>query len=282
MGMKIPQFLLELAQHYPEHKVWVEQLPFRIEEFANRWKLDLGDPFEKDASCSFVVPCEVAGAYSAILKIGLPHEEARDEIEGLRLLQDHVGVKLYEYDKEANAMLLEPCIPGTHLNTLLESKQDEVICDLLSKIWKVNYNQHPFRPLEEMVRLWNTETHEKLAKFPDRELAKEGCRVKEKLIQTTTSKVFLATDLHAGNVLRAERKEWLLIDPKPYVGDRAYDLTQHLLNCKERLRTQPDETIQRVAKLAGISSSRVKAWMFARLASEAEGENQDLALAFKE
>jgi streptomycin 6-kinase len=35
----------------------------------------------------------------------------------------------------------------------------------------------------------------------------------------------LATDLHAGNVLRAQREPWLVIDSKPFVGDRACDAT---------------------------------------------------------
>ncbi len=39
--------------------------------------------------------------------------------------------------------------------------------------------------------------------------------------------VMLCTDLHAGNVLAAEREPWLVIDPKPYVGDPAYDILQH-------------------------------------------------------
>ena len=42
--------------------------------------------------------------------------------------------------------------------------------------------------------------------------------------------MLLHTDLHAGNVLAAEREPWLAIDPKPYVGDPAYDVTQHIFN----------------------------------------------------
>jgi streptomycin 6-kinase len=34
--------------------------------------------------------------------------------------------------------------------------------------------------------------------------------------------VVISTDLHAGNVLGAEREPWLAIDPKPFVGDPAY------------------------------------------------------------
>jgi streptomycin 6-kinase len=78
----------------------------------------------------------------------------------------------------------------------------------------------------------------------------------------------LATDLHAGNVLRAEREPWLVIDPKPFVGDRAYDATQHLLNCVPRLRSTPTSTIGRFADLLEVEPVRVRGWLFARAAAE--------------
>ena len=37
-------------------------------------------------------------------------------------------------------------------------------------------------------------------------------------------------DLHPGNVLAARRRPWLAIDPKPVVGDPAFDLAQVLTN----------------------------------------------------
>jgi Aminoglycoside/hydroxyurea antibiotic resistance kinase len=54
------------------------------------------------------------------------------------------------------------------------------------------------------------------------------------------------------NVLRAEREPWLVIDPKPFVGDPAYDATQHLFNCESRLRSDPSETICRIADLLEV------------------------------
>jgi streptomycin 6-kinase len=50
--------------------------------------------------------------------------------------------------------------------------------------------------------------------------------------------VLLCTDLHAENVLAAEREPWLAIDPKPCIGDPAFDAIQHMLNCSlERKRS---------------------------------------------
>jgi len=64
------------------------------------------------------------------------------------------------------------------------------------------------------------------------------------------------------------RKPWLAIDPKPFIGDRAYDATQHLFNCRERLRSDPDGTIRRLADLLSVDHRRVRLWMFACAAGE--------------
>ncbi len=80
--------------------------------------------------------------------------------------------------------------------------------------------------------------------------------------------MLLATDLHAGNVLGAEREPWLVIDPKPFVGDRTYDVTQHLLNCRDRVLSDPGTVIRRFADLLDIDAERLRLWMFARAAAE--------------
>jgi streptomycin 6-kinase len=59
-----------------------------------------------------------------------------------------------------------------------------------------------------------------------------------------------------------------VIDPKPFIGDPAYDLTQHLFNCSASLCADPHGTIRRFADLVGIDPERVRLWTFARAAAE--------------
>lgn len=80
-------------------------------------------------------------------------------------------------------------------------------------------------------------------------------------------------------MLRAQREPWLAIDPKPFVGDPAYDATQHLLNCEDRLRADPTGLVRRFADLLGVDSERVRLWMFARLAAERHEQWDDDSLA---
>jgi streptomycin 6-kinase len=94
----------------------------------------------------------------------------------------------------------------------------------------------------------------------------------KELSQRTTDEVLLATDLHAANVLQAQRVPWLVIDPKPFVGDRAYDATQHLLNCDERLQADPAGTVGRFAEMLELECERVRLWTFARVAVDSRAE----------
>jgi streptomycin 6-kinase len=79
------------------------------------------------------------------------------------------------------------------------------------------------------------------------------------------------TDLHGDNILAALRRPWLVIDPKPYIGDPAYDVLQHMLNCEERLAADPGALALRMADLAGLDGDRVRQWLFARSVQESIG-----------
>jgi len=89
-----------------------------------------------------------------------------------------------------------------------------------------------------------------------------------RLPATAGRQVLLCTDLHAGNVLAAQREPWLVIDPKPYVGDPTYDGLQHMLNCEERLRADPRGFAERMAQLLDLDADRVTMWLFARCVQE--------------
>jgi streptomycin 6-kinase len=122
-----------------------------------------------------------------------------------------------------------------------------------------------------MLEHWTSETLANAKHWPDAGLVCKGLRLFQELPRSAPANVLLATDLHAGNVLASEREPWLVIDPKPFVGDPAYDATQHLFNCAARLRSDPIGTIRRFADLLGMDYERVRLWTFARAAAEPRG-----------
>jgi streptomycin 6-kinase len=269
----IPARLTATCVKRPEHAAWVARLPEILTRLGRQWSLTFGPPFDADeASCSWVAPVELADGAPAVFKVGLPHMESEGEIAGLRFWDGDPTVRLLRAHDETGAMLLERCEPGTALRAVPPLDQDVVIARLLRRAWRPPGVSHAFRPLSAMLAAWSGETLAAAERWPDAEIVREGLRLFRELPTSASDDVVLVTDLHAGNVLRARREPWLAIDPKPFVGDPAYDATQHLLNGEARLRSDPHETIRRFADLLSVDDERVRLWVFARAAAGPRGD----------
>lgn len=255
-------------------------LPTRqtIDQLCRRWSLDVAEPLPHDGA-AWVAPVTRADGSPAVLKIGMPHMEAEHEIPGLRFWDGDPTVRLLESDESLTAMLLERCVPGTSLRGRPEPEQDEVVASLLRRAWRVPAPSLGFRPLSIMIGHWTRETLADAERWQDRDLVGTGLAVFAEMAPPNPNDVLLLTDLHAGNVLRAERQPWLAIDPKPFVGDPAYDATQHLLNCRDRVMRDPGGTIARFSELLQVDDERVRLWLFARAAAEPREDWNDFALA---
>jgi streptomycin 6-kinase len=236
--------------------------------------LVVGEPFDPGGETSWVAPAthSTSGA-ELVLKIGWRHTEAVHEADGLRAWKGNGAVRLHaaaDYDRTL-ALLLERCVPGTPLFSLAEEEQDPIIVGLIRRLWINPGEGHSFRPLQLMCDEWADEFEQKMARGRvslDPSLALQGIELFRTLPAGAEQEVLLCTDLHAGNVLASERESWLMIDPKPYPGDPAYDMLQHLLNCQRRLLSDPRRLVQRVATLARINPDRLLLWLFARCVQE--------------
>ena len=275
--MKIPNELVVNCQKRPERKAWMSELPSLLKELESRWSLRVDEPFDT-GSCSWVAPATRASGESAVLKLAMPHMEGRDEICGLRFWNGNATVKLLEADLESGAMLLERCLPGSTLHCEPETSQDDIVAKLLMRMWNGTQRSSDlsgFRPLSLMIDVWCEESRAQRHLWPDTGLVEEGLRVFQELASPSESDVLLATDLHAGNVLRSEREPWLVIDPKPFVGDRADDPVQQLMNCETRLHRDPLELVRRVAQLSEVDPERLRLWTFARAAADPREDWKD-------
>lgn len=271
-GWAMPVDLVAAAeQEGREH--WLTRLPATIRCLAARWSLDVDDPFQPGGQTAWVSPARRAGE-DLVLKVLWRHAEAEHEPEGLRAWNGHGAVRLhaaFEIDAETIALLLERCRPGTTLGAVVEPEQDLVIADLLRRLWIEPPADHRFRPLASMCDVWADEYAEKISRATaglDPGLAREGMTLFRELPINAEREVLLSTDLHAGNVLAAEREPWLMIDPKPYVGDPTYDALQHMLNCHARLHASPHALAKRIADLLELDPVRLLTWLFARCVVE--------------
>ena len=182
---------------------WLDRLPDAIRELQDRWLLSLAAPFDgSDVTCAWVALAVRRGGTSAVLKLGMPHLDGAHELEGLRFWDGDPTVRLLDADPALNAMLLERCEPGSPLCDLPEPEQDVVVAGLLRRLWRKPADPHPFRPLSVMTAHWAEETTAASHKWPDAGLVRDGLQVMDDLSRPSVDDVLLATDLHAGNVLR--------------------------------------------------------------------------------
>ena len=191
-----------------DRKIWLETLPELLEKVVALWSLRLGTPIENGGTCSWVCPVVRFDGTHAVLKLAMPHMEGKQEIQGLKYWSGRSMVKLIEADEDSGAMLLERCQPGTTLRSEPEPVQDGIIAGVLRRIWEsttATPGLADFRHLSQMIDFWCEETIAQRHLWPDAGLVKEGLRVTKELARPAPTDVLLATDLHADNVLRAQR-----------------------------------------------------------------------------
>lgn len=277
----VPEYLAETAAREPGVREWIASLPEIVAGLARRWSLSVGEPFQPGGQCSWVAPATRPPGDLLALKVGykFPGGVERDEAAGLRIWDGNGAVRLYAAceSESAYVLLMEQCLPGTPLGRVLpEPEQDVVVAGLLLRLWAREHRAYPFRPLAQMCAAWADEFEAGYAAADpaqriDPGLARAGIALFRSLPTTGSRHVLLCTDLHAENILAARREPWLLVDPKPYVGDPAYDVLQHMLNCEDRLAADPAGLADRMAGLAGLEADRVRQWLFARSVQESAG-----------
>jgi streptomycin 6-kinase len=274
--LELPSRLVESVAEdsSSERKEWLAGLPGVVRGLAARWSLTVGPPFQPGGEVSWVAPARDEHGRELVLKVGWRHVDSDNEAAGLRAWQGCGAVEVYDslVEGTTSALLLQRCRPGTTLAQLrTEHEQDEVVAALLRDLWHEPPPGHPFRPLPHMCAEWAAEFDALYAADPgglDPGLVRAGTELFRTLaLDYSGPQLLLVTDLHAGNIL-ADGDRWLLIDPKPHVGDPCYDVLQHMLNVDGRLRADPLGLADRMAGLLDLDAERVRLWLFARAVVE--------------
>jgi streptomycin 6-kinase len=161
------------------------------------------------------------------------------------------------HDPARRALLLELVEPGWRLPARYA---EDVVPGLLAALWRPPAPGHPFRALRDDAERWAREiptAWERAGRPFERALVDEALSALAALGPTQRDEVVLHQDLHAGNVLRGTPARWVAIDPKPVVGERAFDLVA-------LARNHPDpELLRRLAFAAGVDPERARGWALA-------------------
>jgi streptomycin 6-kinase len=188
-----------------------------VQAAAERWSLTLGEPYEQGAA-GFTTRATLADGTPAVLKLIHPHRESEHEADALELWDGDGAIRLLARDRSGHVLLLERCEPGTPLSGLQPDAALDVVIGLLPRLWKPA--GEPFHTLTDEAAWWATYLPGQWR--GDRALLDAALDAIEALSPTQGEQVLLHQDLHFENVLAATREPWLVIDPKPLLGEREF------------------------------------------------------------
>ena len=244
-----------------KHDTWLARVPDLLQGCVEEWDLRVGDPYELGAA-GYAVRVELSDGTPAVLKLIYPHREAEHEAEALRVWDGEGAVRLLAYDEGRWAMLLERCEPGTLLAKAEPDEALAVLIGLLPRLWK--HVDAPFRPLADEAMWWvdYLPAEWDTAGRPfERCLLDAAIDRLRALADSQGEEVLLHQDLHGDNVLAAKREPWLVIDPKPLVGEREFAVAP-IVRDPELGHSRRDvlHRLDRLTAELGLDRDRARGW----------------------
>jgi streptomycin 6-kinase len=203
----------------------------------------------------------------AVLKINFPEPESKHEADALARWNGAGAVHLLARDDERRALLAERCVPGRQLWEVDELQANEIAAGVLSQLWLAPPDG-PFRPLADEAARWAAQLPriwDAAGRPFEQALLDEAVEFLRNAPPMPEGAVVLHQDLHGGNILSSERG-WLAIDPKPLVGERAFDIASLLRDRRDELTGGPDAAARIRGRLdlfsdrLDLDRDRVRGW----------------------
>ncbi|MFD3915409.1 aminoglycoside phosphotransferase family protein [Streptomyces sp. NPDC058603] len=201
---------------------WLAELPGIVDALLERWGC-VPDGDITHGGVGVIVPVRRRTGGTAVLKVSFPHPGNVHEPDAFAAWGGRGAVLLYERADVDFAMLLE----RVHMSTLADVEDDDEIVTVAARISRrLAVPAPPGLPrLRERTGTWEEqlrEDAEELAHTMPRHVV-DAATATVRELGGTQPDVLIHGDLHARNILRADREPWLAVDPKGYAGDPAYD-----------------------------------------------------------
>jgi streptomycin 6-kinase len=221
---------------------------------------------------SLVVPVVLPSGRPGVLKIS-PGAESEGVAEAFRHWRGRGAVRLLAYDESRAAILVERCVPGRQLRSVPDARErDRIVAEVFRRLWRAPPENHRFRLLADEAARWRRGLAAGWARLGhpfDARLCDIGLAALDELPASQVDEVVCHQDLHAGNVLAAEREPWLAIDPHPIVGEPAFDVASSLVrggrsHVAPEARRSVRRRIDFLASELGLDRDRVRGWAIGR------------------
>jgi streptomycin 6-kinase len=260
-------------------EAWLTRVPELIADVRQRWSIELGDVAATEAA--YLVNAERAGD-PLLLELVYPDGWWPETTRALEAWGGDGAIRLFELD-DRGARLVErhaPIPPGDEPETLRS------VVDVARRLWIAPPDGITSVAVE--VRAWASELperHVKAGRPFEREMVRRAAELFSTLGPTQGERVLLHGDLHLTSLALADDRR-VLIDPRPLVGEREFDLASlvrdtplDLLADVHEGRRRVQERLRTMVDQLGCNAGRLKHWAFATAVDQAVwcAENGDHA-----
>ncbi|MFJ2590152.1 aminoglycoside phosphotransferase family protein [Streptomyces sp. NPDC087538] len=245
--------------------VWLAGLPGIVEELLGCWEC-VPDGEVMHGGVGIIVPVQRPAEGAAVVKVSFPHPGNVHEPDAFAAWGGRGAVLLHDRDDEHFAMLLERALPST----LAELEDEDEVARVAGRISHALAVPAPsgLPRLREQADAWEAQLRqdaEELTHALPRYVVDAAVATVQELGRDQPD-TLVHGDLHARNILRADREPWLAVDPKGYAGDPAYDggtlLKTRALTLVEAsdLRKTVFRTLHVFAEAAEVDRERTRRW----------------------
>jgi streptomycin 6-kinase len=230
------------------------------EEIAREWGVSLGErlPAGRFSNVAF------AGNDAVLKVVPVEDDEADHEADALELLAGDGAVRLLRHDRARRAILIERARPGYDASALPDPQAIRVAIAAAKKFWRPAQRGKPFRWIGDHVPRW-------LDNAGDHYLVRQAKEIYETMHPSDATLVH--GDFHHHNLLSNDDR-WVVIDPKPMVGEPEFDVPTFLWNPigHQPTKESVESWIAAFAD-AGLDANLLRKWAIVR------GTYQGLPLA---
>jgi len=259
-------FERSVIDSYPARLDWDAEAADLVRTMLERWHLSAGEAFVGGEAAATLRVTTREGS-PAVLKVGFPHVEATHEAVALEAwCAAGLAPAVLRQDPWTWSMLLEEVRPGASLSSIDSREALDAAAGLLARL-HATASPAGVPTLEHIMREYIA--HARAAKAHDeavssRQVIDRGLDEAERLLAETHGAVLLHGDFNPGNVLARAGGSWVAIDPKPMIGDPAFDLFP-LSEQLGDLAGAPDR-LRAASSIIGCDPHRAIRWAFVRSA----------------
>lgn len=259
--------------NYPARSDWDADAASLVRTMLDRWHLTAGEAFIGGEAAA-VLRVTTRDGSSAVLKVGFPHFEATHEAVALEAWSSTgLAPAVMRQDPWTWSLLLERIEPGTSLSYADPRVALTAGARLLSRL----HETAPPPGLPTLAGIVERYVESAIAARAGYEsmladfhgvdcatLLDRGLDVAAELAGTVDESALLHGDFNPGNVLAGPNESWMVIDPKPMIGDRSFDLFPFAEQLGDARGAR--ERLAAAASLIDCDPARAARWAFARCA----------------